>query len=373
MDNYDNFFNDVNGGNAPRTPLYHTPDNDNKPDKKTTRLTVLFVIIALLMCLIAVVNVVVLAVLKDDIAANYTAQLQASIRQEYENAIADYIADKNISEDIKNTVEADVLNKFNTTAAEIAGTQTILSTAVITASSGTQGATASGFLISDRNEAKGITTRYLVTNAHAVLYEKASSSSPFGFNPTYSFQLYDTITCTFLNDNTTYKLEVVALGAYKGDYVTSSEYQSKPDLAILAFTDKQPDETAHPSLKIASSDYASFGDEIAIVGNPAGVGLSVSSGCISHEAREIVNWGYGKFYMTDAAINGGNSGGPMVNRNGVVVGVVESKLQSEEIENMGFAVAASTLVEFIENSQLAANNRLGKNITIPYLTQGIVS
>ena len=52
--------------------------------------------------------------------------------------------------------------------------------------------------------------------------------------------------------------------------------------------------------------------------------------------------------MTDGAINSGNSGGAMINKYGQVVGVVESKIVAENVENMGFGVSSSSLIEFIE-------------------------
>ena len=66
--------------------------------------------------------------------------------------------------------------------------------------------------------------------------------------------------------------------------------------------------------------------------------------------------------MTDSAVNSGNSGGPMLDRRGVVLGVVESKLVSDDIDNMGFALSASSLYSFIEWAE--TNNVLGTTIKI---------
>ena len=60
--------------------------------------------------------------------------------------------------------------------------------------------------------------------------------------------------------------------------------------------------------------------------------------------------------MTDAAVNGGNSGGPMINEAGIVVGIVESKLVDESIDNMGFALSVSTIRDFV--SSVSKNKNL---------------
>lgn len=370
MNNFNNFFDSVGGDEQPRTPIYHTPDPQNDGGhKKTSAVTILFIVIAVLMCIIAVINVVVLAVMKEEIASQYSAKMSDSIRAEYEKAIAEVLKEKDITSDMLATIQAEIIQRLDLTAAETAGAFTVDSTAVIRAynKDDNKYSTSSGFLITDATSVSGTTTRYLVTNAHCVLYEKRTSEGGWiGGSPTYVFDDYDTIECTFLDNDKTYTLRVVGVGSYKGDYVATADYLTSPDLAVCEFVGDYPDEIEHPSLKIAAADYSEYGDEIAIVGNPAGVGISVSSGCVSRPAETLNGWGYGKFIMTDAAINGGNSGGPMVNRNGVVIGVVESKMKAEEYENMGFAVAASTLIEFLNNVEREAG------ITIPYLTQGII-
>ena len=159
-------------------------------------------------------------------------------------------------------------------------------------------------------------------------------------------------------DNNVYRLEIVAYGAYTGDYLAAENDQ--PDLALLRIVGvqqqatvvntNQPSNEEHPSLKIAYNDsVVERGMDVALVGNPQGMGdgNSIAIGVVSQTGITISSWGSGKFVMTDAAINGGNSGGPMVNGLGTVVGVVESKIVSEKIENMGFALSAGTLHDFL--------------------------
>ncbi len=163
-----------------------------------------------------------------------------------------------------------------------------------------------------------------------------------------------------------YKLEVVAYGAYQGDHLDAES--DDPDIALLRIVGKvsgsstvsgQPSNADHPSLKIASSDVQR-GSEVALIGNPEGVGTtnSISVGTVSQTGITISGWGSGKFVMTDAAVNGGNSGGPMVDTLGNVVGIVESKLVDESIDNMGFALSVSTIRNFVNTVSESKNLNL---------------
>lgn len=79
---------------------------------------------------------------------------------------------------------------------------------------------------------------------------------------------------------------------------------------------------------------------------------------------KLSNWGNAYYIMTDAAVNNGNSGGPMFDKNGVVIGIIESKISETEAENMGFAVAMQTVLKFISDVETE------KSITIDYVAQG---
>ena len=371
MDNYDNFFNDIGGGE--RTPVYHTPDpidpKDNKSGRKFTVITVLFVIIAIVMCIAVLANVIVLAAMKSQISQEYASTMTNAVRDEYLKAIEEYLEGKDISDDVLEQIKDDVIAALNTSAAAVAGTRTVYSTVQIIATGEENRSYGSGFLIT-ATDADGNSQRYVVTNAHVVL-EVRSSSSGSGFpwgggsSTTYSFATRSNITCSFMDGASgSYSLEVVAVGSYyetENGQVVDRDYKTEPDLAILRFTGDQPDETTYPSLNIAS-DEADYGDNVAIVGYPATGDsedpstLTVTSGTISKTAHPLLGWGYGEFYMTDAAINSGNSGGPMVNNKGEVVGVVESKLSSTDgstsIENMGYAVTSMTLIKFLSENGL---------------------
>ena len=90
------------------------------------------------------------------------------------------------------------------------------------------------------------------------------------------------------------------------------------DLAVLEIVDPDRKFTA---LRFGDSKSARVGDWVLAIGNPFGVGSSVSAGIISGQSRDIGAGLYDKFIQTDAAINRGNSGGPLFDRRGRVIGV----------------------------------------------------
>jgi len=89
------------------------------------------------------------------------------------------------------------------------------------------------------------------------------------------------------------------------------------DIALLRVEVDEP----LPALAWGDSDQAEVGDWVLAIGNPFGLGGSVTSGIVSARARDIGAGAYDNFIQTDAAINSGNSGGPLIAMNGRVVGV----------------------------------------------------
>ncbi|MBL4874759.1 MAG: Do family serine endopeptidase [Rhodobacteraceae bacterium] len=90
----------------------------------------------------------------------------------------------------------------------------------------------------------------------------------------------------------------------------------KTDLAVLKVESEEP----LPFVQFGDSDVSRVGDWVLAIGNPLGQGFSVSAGIISARNRSL-NGSYDDFIQTDAAINRGNSGGPLFNMDGDVIGV----------------------------------------------------
>src|SRR5262249_51507933 len=92
---------------------------------------------------------------------------------------------------------------------------------------------------------------------------------------------------------------------------------TKTDLALLKVEPAKP----LPAVKWGNSDAARVGDWVVAIGNPFGLGGTVTVGIVSARQRDINAGPYDDFLQTDASINRGNSGGPMFNLNGDVIGI----------------------------------------------------
>lgn len=364
MDDFNNFFDDQRNSQPEHTPVYHTPSPKNN---KLGPVGILCVVLAVVMCVVVLVNVIVLASLKQTIAEEYAASISADMREQYINAINEALKNTDVVEDVTNAATQKALEALNSSVGKVANEKSasvarlyMYKDSNVNPSTTSYNGIASGFLVTDYTDETPY--RYLLTNAHCVRYEASKtqqSGYPFGAGRiTYEWASYGTIICMFDGDTSNYyKLEVVAYGAYQGDHLDAES--DDPDIALLRVVGKvsgsgtvsgQPSNTDHPSLKLALSD-AQRGSDVALIGNPEGVGTtnSISVGTISQTGITISSWGSGTFVMTDAAVNGGNSGGPMINEAGFVVGIVESKLVDESIDNMGFALSVSTIRDFVSS------------------------
>jgi serine protease Do len=106
----------------------------------------------------------------------------------------------------------------------------------------------------------------------------------------------------------------------------------KTDLALLKVSPRKP----LPSTHFGDSDSARIGDWVIAIGNPFGLGSTVTAGIVSARNRDIAAGPYDDFIQTDAPINRGNSGGPLFDMNGNVVGV-NSAIYSPSGGSVGIA------------------------------------
>lgn len=127
------------------------------------------------------------------------------------------------------------------------------------------------------------------------------------------------------------------------------------DLAILKIDGKGE---ALPHLSMADSDALEVGDIVLAIGNPFGLGQTVTSGIVSGLARTGVGPSeYGFFIQTDAAINPGNSGGALIDVNGKLIGI-NSMIFSRTgaSHGIGFAIPANMVKTVVESARSGATS-----------------
>ena len=142
----------------------------------------------------------------------------------------------------------------------------------------------------------------------------------------------------------------------------------KTDIAVLKI---DPSSVNIQSLNWGDSDVSRVGDIVLAIGNPLGLGGTVTSGIISSINRDIGGGPYVDFIQTDAAINRGNSGGPLFNLDGEVIGINSMIIsQTGGSVGLGFSIPSKTaklIVEQIITFGQAKRGRLG--VQIQDLTQ----
>ena len=146
-----------------------------------------------------------------------------------------------------------------------------------------------------------------------------------------------------LNDDT--KLKATVVGRDK-----------KVDIAVLKVTPEKP----LTAVSFGDSTGLRVGDWVMAIGNPFGLGGTVTAGIVSARNRDINSGPYDSFIQTDAAINRGNSGGPLFDMDGKVIGVNTAIISPNGGSiGIGFAVPASIVVPVIEQLRKFGETRRG--------------
>jgi serine protease Do len=131
---------------------------------------------------------------------------------------------------------------------------------------------------------------------------------------------------------------------------------SKTDLAVLRVKADQP----LPFVKLGNSDTARVGDWVLAIGNPFGFGRTVTLGIVSAIGRDINSGPYDNYIQTDASINKGNSGGPLFNMNGDVIGINTAIISpSGGSIGLGFAIPANLAGNVIDQLVKFGETRRG--------------
>ncbi len=192
--------------------------------------------------------------------------------------------------------------------------------------------TGTGFIISSDG--------YIITNYHVI-------------EDAYKGRLDVTV---MLHDGTSYKAEIVGT-------------EPDNDIAVLRI-----DAEGLNAAVIGDSDALRVGDTVYAVGNPLGeLEFSMTTGHVSAKDRVIKTENGAEaiaMFQVDAPVNSGNSGGPVYNGRGEVVGVVTAKYSSSGVEGIGFAIpindAASIARDLVTNGYVTGKARLGVTVNSKY-------
>ncbi len=172
----------------------------------------------------------------------------------------------------------------------------------------------SGFLINELG--------YAITNTHVVTFEDGTSCK--------------NVDVKLCGKNVS--AEVVALG---DDRHGSG---AGVDLALVKIKNL-PREAK--TMKFEDFKKVRIGEKVYVVGNSLGYGTCITSGVVSDKSRNV----NGKMLlMTDCAVNGGNSGGPIFNENGKVIGAIVSGIDSAE--GMNFAIPVDQIIDFLKKNRI---------------------
>ncbi|MEJ2695176.1 MAG: DegQ family serine endoprotease [Candidatus Sulfobium sp.] len=125
----------------------------------------------------------------------------------------------------------------------------------------------------------------------------------------------------------------------------------KTDLALIKISSMFKN---LPTLPLGNSDKMKVGDWVLAIGNPFGLGHTVTQGIISATGRVIGSGPYDNFLQTDAPINPGNSGGPLVNLEGQVIGINSAIIASGQ--GIGFAIPSNMAKQIV--SQLKTKGKV---------------
>ena len=159
------------------------------------------------------------------------------------------------------------------------------------------------------------------------------------------------------NNHVVEKADEILVEFYEGDELQAEVVGTDPktDIALLKVEADKP----LPFVSFADSDTARVGDWVMAMGNPLGQGFSVSAGIVSARNRALSGT-YDDYIQTDAAINRGNSGGPLFNMNGDVVGVNTAILSPDGGSiGIGFSMASNVVTRVVDQLREYGETRRG--------------
>ena len=235
-----------------------------------------------------------------------------------------------------------------------------------TTKSNVSGCQGTGFIITEDG--------YVLTNNHVVSYEvEEYNYDDFrGYN-WIGQKVYGTKIVTYTYSKITADFDKASIYPDEATYTLEVVYRDPAyDLALCKIVESPAVGEHWKAIPFYEGDVVR-GNSLVVLGNARGFGYSATVGVVSATGKTFTDSPQLTFIQTDAAINGGNSGGPAINIYGGLVGVVNSKFVSvirsnyfsseiEDVEGMGFAIELAKVKEFLTAAQTASS------VTVSYKT-----
>lgn len=195
---------------------------------------------------------------------------------------------------------------------------------------------------------------YIVTNYHVVYYPSCATSNHIAKRINiFQYGGDETVYKNNLVDNEGYPTYVYGHGAIEAEYVGGS---LNYDLAVLKVKTEDLltyNENAKP---VTIAEEYNLGEAAIAIGNPECEGFSVTNGIISVVSEDIDMEGADdvtkcnfRVMRIDTAVNGGNSGGGLFNMNGELIGIVNAKAVSSDIDNIAYALPVDNVTKVVNN------------------------
>ncbi|MFA5449691.1 MAG: serine protease [Clostridia bacterium] len=178
------------------------------------------------------------------------------------------------------------------------------------------------------------TDGYVLTNTHVVTHK---SEIPSGGSMVVHYKPYEQIKAIIQGNNSEYEMELIA-------------FNPDVDLAIIKFKETP---TGLTPATLVKADYVRRGEDVALIGNTIGYGLTVSVGAVSG----FYNNGNMDIVLTDALALSGTSGAGLFNVYSQLVGLISVQLFSEQSGSMAGAISTKSIIEYIDevNAQVDVN------------------
>ena len=188
---------------------------------------------------------------------------------------------------------------------------------------------------------------FIITNQHVVAYTDNSSVR----------RVHQNLSVFLWGD------ELTSSNLISATYVGGSETY---DIAVLKITGSTHlKNSAAMPISVFNSDKVVMGQTAIAIGNAAGQGISVTTGAVSMDSKLVTLSGdrEQRLMQIETPINEGNSGGGLFDRDGTLIGIVSSKVDSSGVENMGYAIPSNIAIGVADNL-ISAYQQAGENASV---------